>query len=205
MNKRKLHHKLVVLRRVPLWSFLVVGLVFLLIAVLALRQNNQNMIELREAVFAADEKNADVEGALKDLREYVYGHMNTNLAAGDNAIKPPIQLKHRYDRLVEAEQAKLQSSNGNLYTDAQNYCEANQPGGFSGSNRLDCIRQYLDSHGAADVAPVYIPDDLYKFDFVSPAWSPDLAGWSLVLAAVLLSLFVVRLVVEQAIRLQLKD
>lgn len=163
------------------------------------------MIDLRAAVFAADEQDDDVETALKDLREYVYSHMNTDLASGENAIKPPIQLKYRYERLVEAERAKSQTGTAdNLYIDAQNYCEASQPSGFSGSNRLACIREYLDNNGVSqDVSQIVIPDSLYKFDFVSPSWSPDLAGWSIVLSAVFFLLFIIRTIGELVVHKRL--
>lgn len=163
------------------------------------------MIALRETVFTADQENGDVETALRELREYVYAHMNTDLASGENAIRPPIQLKHRYERLVEAEQAKLQAQSGNedLYTAAQEHCERQQPSGFSGSNRLPCIREYLDAHGGQPPKEVVIPEDLYKFDFISPAWSPDLAGWSIVAAALCFILFALHVGSEYVIRRQL--
>ena len=177
MNKRKLHHVVARFRVLPTLLLFVDTLFFLGVAVLALRANNQKMIELRDAVFAADEENGDVESALKALREHVYNHMNTSLTAGDNAIRPPIQLKYRYERLLQEAQARLSTSNARLYTEAQNFCEEKFPGGFSGRNRLPCIRDYLDANGV-EATEVAIPEDMYKFDFASPSWSPDVAGWS---------------------------
>ncbi len=171
----------------------------LIIAVFSLRANNQKMIELRAAVFEADESDGDIETALQELREHVYGHMNTDLASGDNAIKPPIQLKYHYERLVLAEQKRLDVSNESVYTDAQNQCEREISSGFSGSNRLDCIRNYIEDHGVKQ-KQVNVPEDLYKFDFASPRWSPDLAGWSLVLAVLLFGLFVLRVLSEFLLR-----
>lgn len=190
MSKELLRKMYMRIKHAPYWAFLVLALVLFVVSIFALRANNQKMLELRAAVFTADEKNGDVEGALRDLREHVYAHMNTDLAVGDNAIRPPIQLKYRYERLVEAEQAKLQAgTNGDIYIRAQNYCEQRFPSGFSGSNRLPCIRDYLDRNGAQVSEETTIPEDLYKFDFVSPKWSPDLAGLSLVGGFVCLILF----------------
>jgi hypothetical protein len=45
------------------------------------------MIELREQVFEADKEDGDVEGALRELREHVHSHMNTDLASGENAVQ----------------------------------------------------------------------------------------------------------------------
>lgn len=158
------------------------------------------MIKLREAVYVADEQNGDVETALKNLRKYVYAHMNTDLAVGDNAIRPPLQLKHRYERLVEAERASKGQGGSDVYGEAQEYCERTQPTGFSGRNRLDCVRQYIDQHGGVKAEDVSIPDSLYKFDFISPRWSPDLAGWSLVLGIIFLGLFIARILIDYLIK-----
>lgn len=198
MHKRQIHHQLVRLRIFPQWGLLIAAVVCLLVAVFALRANNQKMIELRAAVFAADEQNGDIETALKNLREHVYAHMNTNLSAGENAIKPPIQLKYQYERLLAAEQEKLSGTNEQLYTAAQNYCEQQFPGGFSGSNRIPCIKEYIDAHGG-EVKLKEIPKEAYMFDFISPTWSPDLAGWSLVAAVILFILFILRFGSEQLI------
>ncbi len=157
-------------------------LVFILssvIAVSALRANNLHMIELRNKVYEADKNNGDVETALRNLREYIYSHMNTDPASGKNAIRPPIQLKYRYERLTAAEKAKVDAQNSQIYTDAQHYCEQQNSTAFSGRTRVPCIQQYVTSH-AIQQQPV--PDDLYKFDFVSPRWTPDLAGLSVLVA-----------------------
>jgi hypothetical protein len=204
MNKRKLNHELHQLKAVPIWTFLFLSIVFGLIAVFSLRSNNQKMIDLKDAVFAADEQDGDIETALKELREHVYGHMNTNLAAGDNAIKPPIQLKYRYERLLAAEQAKFGNTNEALYTAAQNHCEQQNPGGFSGSNRIPCIKEYIDAHGG-EVKLAEIPKEAYMFDFVSPSWSPDMAGWSIVLAIIFFVLFILHVFAEYFINKRIHE
>lgn len=199
MNKRRLHHVWTKLRNVKPWYFLVLTLISGVICVFALRANNEHMIKLRDDVYQADQNGGDVTGALQKLQAYVTRHMNTNLAAGPNAVYPPIQLKYTYDRLVQAQSAKLGQGNTNLYTDAEHYCEQQNPNGFSGRYRIDCVTQYVQSHGGS-VAPLSVPDSLYKFSFVSPPWSPDLAGWSL-LATIL---FVLLTVASYAIRFWLK-
>lgn len=200
MNKRYLHHYWTKIRPVSPWFLLVLCVLSAAVSVYALRSNNLRMIELREAVVKADEENGDTEKALRELREYVHSHMNTNLASGHGAIKPPIQLKHRYDRLANAEKERVAAKNSQIYTDAQAFCERQAPTGFSGGGRVPCIEQYVTQHG---VKAKPIPDDLYKFDFVSPTWSPDLAGWSLVAAAVFGFMFVFRWGMERLVRSQL--
>jgi hypothetical protein len=180
----KIHHHL--LRYIQARYFFAAFVIFAVIAVFALRDNNLHMVQLREAVYTADKNNGDIEGALQDLRTYVTGHMNTSLSAGNNTVYPPIQLKYTYERLVEAAGAQAANGNTTLYADAQKYCEKQIPTGFSGSNRLACIEQYIDAHGAGSNPVPNIPDSLYKFDFASPRWSPDLAGLSIVAAIICL-------------------
>lgn len=189
MNKRHAHHLWTKFRAVRPWHLLVLLLLCMSVSALALRHNNQTMVSLREAVYQADEEGGDVEGALRALRQHVYGHMNTGLAT-DNSVYPPIQLKHTYDRLVAAEQERVKNANEQIYTAAQQHCERLHPESFTGGPRVPCIREYVTSRG---VPTKVIPDSLYKFDFVAPKWSPDLAGWSVVATGVVAVLLIVRL------------
>jgi hypothetical protein len=150
-----------------------------------------------------DQQNGDVEAALRELREYMHSHMNTKLAV-EGGVYPPIQLKYRYERLVEAELAKTNSTN-NVYADAQKYCEANEPESFYGAGRLTCIQAYIDRQPNTPAAAPTIPDSLYKFNFASPVWSPDLAGWSIVFAALFGLLLVVRVVLDRWLKATLRS
>jgi hypothetical protein len=182
MNARRLHYFLVRLKRVK-YSYLLAALLFSgLVFVLAYRQNNLTALHLREKLLEVDKSNGDTEAALRDLREYTYSHMNAELTGGANNIYPPIQLKFRYERLVQAEKARVAQANSKLYNEAQAYCERLMPTGVS-RNRVPCIEDYVTRHNGQVEQP--IPDSLYKFNFVSPAWSPDLAGWSLVITVLL--------------------
>lgn len=203
MDKKQLHHRWRQLRVIKPWYFLVAAAIFGVISIFALRQNNLQMIALRDQVYQADQANGDTEAALRNLREYVYAHMNTNLASGGNSIYPPIQLKYSYERALAAAQANGADANSAIYTQAQAECEKRFPQGLSGSGRIPCIQQYITDHGITQsMAPAA---SLYQFDFVSPVWSPDLAGWSLVLTAVCLALFVLRWLGERWMRAELAD
>jgi preprotein translocase subunit SecF len=190
MKNHLLHHLWVRFRRVHPYYFLIIFILISIIAVFSLRQNNQNMVKLRSEVYTADKDNGNVEVALQNLRTYVYAHMNTDLASGPNAVYPPIQLSYTYNRLQQAEQQQVDATNATVYTDAQNYCQAQNSVSFSGRTRVPCIEAYVQQHGAK-VVP--IQPALYEFDFVSPTWSPDLAGFSLVLSFLVLILFVISL------------
>jgi hypothetical protein len=149
MNKKRLHHVWRYLRRIRPWYFLALTVIFGTICLVSLRHNNEQMVRLRNAVYAADKDNGDVQDTLHALQQYVYSHMNTSLSSGPNAVHPPIQLKYTYERAQAAQATQLQQTNNSLYNEAQHYCEQQDPVDFSGRNRVPCIENYVLSHGAA--------------------------------------------------------
>jgi len=166
------------LKETPTWVWLALFLISAIITTQQLRHNNFEMIKLRNAVYASDKSGKGVDQALNNLRGYVYAHMNTDLSSGGNTIKPPIQLQYTYQRLVAAEQKRVNEATQNIYRDAQSYCLAHEASQY----REDCFKRYVDAH---DVKANSIPAALYQFDFAGPAWSPDLAGWSLIVSVLL--------------------
>lgn len=203
MHKRKLHHVFVALRRFG-YRYLVLALcVSSITAIFALRSNNVTVLKLRDEVLLSDKNNGDVEGALRKLRIYMYGHMNTNLASGSSAVRPPIQLKYRYERLVQAERQRVSEETLKVNADAQSICEQKFPKSAGGTTaRIPCVENYISTHTPVERQ---IPDSLYKFDFVSPRWSPDLAGWSIAVSVVLAFIIVLRFVIEYGLRHHLKN
>lgn len=188
------------LRPLKAWYFLLLAVVFGVISLSSLRQNNFEMIKLRDAVAVADQNNGDVEKALQDLRRHVYGHMNTDLSSGPNAIKPPIQLKYRYDRLMAAEQDRVKQVNAGVTAAADVACTAQYPATGYNAQRVTCVQEYVAAHASKAGS---VPDSLYKFDFVSPRWSPDLAGWSLVLSGLNILIFIVLVFLKRSLHKKL--
>ena len=186
-------------RPVKIWYLIALAIISGVICVMALRNNNQQMGRLREAVYTADKNDTDVVGALQKLQVYVNSHMNTSLAAGNTSVYPPIQLKYTYQRLQDAAQEKAATSNTTLYSEAQKYCEQQDSTDFSGRNRIPCIEEYVSSHGG--VTAQKVPDSMYKFDFASPTWSPDFAGWMLALTVLFVFLLVVRIALGLILKL----
>ena len=172
--------------------FGVVTVFFVTLSILGLISNSNGAKKRYDALIAVDQAGGDVETSLKELRTFIYSHMNTQIGS-ELGVKPPIQLKGTYERLVALEEEKALKSNDALYAEAQAYCESTQPSGFSGRNRLDCITTYIDTHGVK-VEPKVIEDDFYKFDFVPPRWSPDVAGFSILLASVFGVVFAIDLI-----------
>lgn len=194
INRRKVHHTYTKLRPLKAWPFLAASLLFLLIGIYGLRQNNYEMIRLRDEVIEADKNNGDVEGALAELRSFVYGHMNTDLNSGKLAInEPPLQLKYRYDRLAAQQEATVSKQNEQIKKKAASICAQRYPGAGFNSPRVNCVADYVRQNG---VQVGDVPSDLYKFNFISPRWSPDLAGLSLLASAIFFTLFIIKLLVN---------
>lgn len=202
MDKRTLHHILTKIRPISYWYFFVAFVISASVSIGALRNNNLTAVKLRNQLTQVDKQDGNVSLALNNLREYIYGHMNTNLASGPDAIYPPIQLKYTYQRLEAANGASANATNSQVYTDAEYYCQQAIPNGFSGRYRVTCIENYVTTHGAkAQTVPVA----LYEFDFVSPFWSPDLAGWSIIVTIIFFILFLTRFILEKWLNYRLKS
>ncbi len=171
-------------RRLISWA--ITGLLIILLTgsgflgIYSLRQNNLEMLRLREAVFAADRDDGDTAAALSKLQIFVVSHMNTNLPKlGDQKA---IQLKYTYEREVAAESSRVAAARTALNSEATEYCQKT----YSTSSfavRSQCVQDYFTTH---PIKSVDISADLYGYDFVTPFWVPDIAGLSL-LASVLLA------------------
>jgi hypothetical protein len=174
------------------------------LCVYALRQNNLTMVRLRTAVYETDANGGDVETALNNLRQFVYSHMNTNLRSGSSS-EPPIQLVNRFNAAVEAEEARIAALTGaanQVYVDAQRQCEISS---VPLTVRAQCIQDYVSAHGTG-IPQLNLPDkSFYTFDFASPTWSPDLAGYSMLAAIGFGLLLIIRIVTGLFIRRYLKQ
>lgn len=157
------------------------------------------MLSLRDAVFAADAaEGGDVSGALSNLQRYVTAHMNTSLPKlGDEKA---IQLKYTYDRLVAAEDQRVSAERVSIADAAAAFCESALPN-VRLTVRAQCVQEYI------EVRPVTartIPKELYTFDFVSPLWSSDAAGWLVVSFIIASVVLLVRVVSGILVRRSLK-
>lgn len=192
-DKRKLHHWLVMLRHIKLWQLLIVLVLLAAASAYLLRQNNLDMVERRNLVKQADEQAGDVQKALTSLQTYVSAHMNTQLGEG-------VFLEHTYQRTYDEAVQKAASAvnpNSQAYKDIEAGCRADYTRTGSFSAYMGCIESKVKalSPGSDPLAGVKPPViELYKFNFVSPLWSPDFAG-----LAVLATLFVTLLIMLRLI------
>lgn len=205
-DRRQLKYRLQRLRQVKTWQLLVILFLMTLVAATLLRLNNLGMVERREAVIAAD-KNGDTQKtreALIELQRYVSGHMNTDLGNG-------VYLETAYARDRDAAiTAASDSSNPNsaVYQQAAIDCRARFQGGAESfrNDYVACVAERVGtlSQGQAASALKLPPVDNYRFDYVSPLLSFDLAGLAVVICGLIVFVIVTRLITLGVLRALLK-
>ncbi len=202
-DKGKIKHSIGELQRIKTWQLLVLLVIVAFIAATFLRLNNIGMVQRREAVINADEagKEQAIIERLSDLQRYVSAHMNTDLGQG-------VYLEKSYNRdLQEWQTAKYGDANpnGNIYKKAQEVC-APQFSYYSYAY-LQCTTNELAKYpAAADPASDSSKprQEAYIHSFSSPTWSPDFAGWTVLLCGVIIIMIIVRLISIGILQLMLK-
>lgn len=190
------------LQRIKTWQLIVLLVIVGFVAATFLRLNNIAMMERREAVLAAD-KEGDQDKIIQrlyDLQRQVSGHMNTELGRG-------VYLQASYSRDVEKWQATQygdSNPNGNIYKKAQEVC-APKFSHYSAAY-LQCTTSELAKYPAAanPATDTSKPrQEAYIHAFSSPIWSPDFAGWSVLLFAIILGLILARFITLGVLTLML--
>jgi hypothetical protein len=202
-DKRRVRKTIKDLQRVKTWQLLVLLILAVFIAATFLRLNNIGMVERRAAVIAADKagNEANTIQRLYDLQQYVSAHMNADLGKG-------VYLESTYQRDSQAalnQASGDQNPNGNIYKKAQEVCAPR----FShySTAYLQCTTSELAKYPASSdlIGAVKLPSaSAYLHDYESPLWSPDFAGWSVVVCLVLVLMIVARLVSIGILKLMLR-
>lgn len=204
-DKHQLRHRLWQLRLIKTWQLLIVLILLLFVAATLLRLNNLGMVERRNAVIAAD-KRGDEEAsfrAIVDLQHYVSTHMNASLGKG-------VYLEHKYNRDRDAAlRSATQTSNPNspVYQQASIECRARWQGGVASfrNDYVQCVIEKVSGLSAGRAAALKLPHaDMYRYDFVSPLWTPDFTGFSVVLCILVVIIIFGRLVTVGILRLLLR-
>lgn len=202
-DKRKIQRSIRQLQRIKTWQLVILLVLSCLIAATFLRLNNIGMVERRNAVRVADEAgNSDITiNRLYDLQRYVSAHMNTDLGKG-------VTLEASYKRDFQKAQdvaANDGNPNGNIYKKAQEVC-APQFDRWSYAY-IQCTTGELAKYPAASDLRTDVKEpviDIYQHDFYSPIWSPDFAGWSVLLSAFLAVMIIIRIVSLLILRILLR-
>ncbi len=201
-NKRQVKQDIKKLQRVQIWQLVILFILFGFLSATFLRLNNIGMIDRRDAVTSADEQGDDTktQNRLYDLQRYVSSHMNTDLGKG-------VFLSASYSRdrnELIARAATDINPNGNIYEKVQEICRP-QFSRYSFAY-IQCTLNELEKYQAGSnlVSTVSLRTEPYIHDFASPLWSPDFAGWSLVICGVILSIIIIRLTSVGILKLLLR-
>ena len=203
-DKRRVQRSIRQLQRVKTWQLVILLILATFLAATFLRLNNIGMIERRSAVLAADEAD-DSEATINrlyDLQRYVSSHMNTDMGKG---VYLESSYKRDYQKAID-QAASDSKPNGTIYKKAQDVC-APQFSRYSYAY-LQCTTSELAKYPAASdpASAVKTPlADTYLHVFVSPLWSPDFAGWSVVLWILLALMLVTRIISLLALRIMLRQ
>lgn len=198
VDKGKLHHWYQKARRIKTWQLVIVILLFSMLSVYLLRQNNLGMISRREAVVSADQKDGNIDLALKNLRTYMMHHMNTRM-------NQPIELQYSYNRdvqnLMNAAANSGSAANADVYHQAQQECVNNDIPVYA-----QCVISKTESVGGTNpVTQIQYPSvALFSYQFYSPVWSPDLAGFTVLITLLLVVCLVIRIIGLWLVRRTLK-
>ncbi len=208
-DKKRVRKGIKQLQRIKTWQLVILLLLVGLVAATFLRLNNIGMVERRDAVKAGDETGDSdaLKNRLYDLQRYVSAHMNTD--PGKIALINSYQRDSQ--KAKEAAQAAGDNNpNGNVYQKAADVCDPigkAQGWRWPDPRYIACVDTELSKYPATNgpVAKIELPDvNLYYHSFLAPVWSPDFAGWSLVICFILVVIIIGRLVGLLVLRLLLR-
>ena len=191
------------LQRVKTWQLIIVLIIVGFVAATFLRLNSIGMVQRRDALITADKEgnNDAIINRLYDLQQFVSAHMNTDLGRG-------VYLEHSYNRDLQDWQQNQYGDtnpNGNIYKKAQEIC-APQFSNYSYAY-LQCTTNELAKFpAAADPATDTSKprQEAYIHAFTAPIWSPDFAGWSVLVFGVVLLLIIIRFISLVSLQLMLR-
>ncbi len=201
-DKRQVRRSIRQLQYVKTWQLVIVLLLVGFVAATFLRLNNIGMVERRDAVLSADKAGDGtvIQARLYDLQRYVTAHMNADMGT--------IYLENTYKRdsqqIIDAASGD-NNPNGNIYKKAQDVCRPR----FSGYSQayLQCTVNYLAQYAPAGdpASTVKLPPaDAYRHSFASPLWSPDFAGWTVLVCTLIVVMIIARFLGLFALRMMLK-
>lgn len=191
------------LQRVKTWQLIILLIIVGFVAATFLRLNNIGMIQRREAVISADKAGDEqiMIQRLLDLQHYVSNHMNTELGRG-------VYLENSYNRDLQNWQTSQygdSNPNGNIYKKAQEVC-APQFSNYSYAY-LQCTTNELAKYPSAQSPATDTSkprQEAYIHAYSSPLWSPDFAGWSILVFVAIILLIIIRLISLLILQFMLK-
>ncbi len=202
-DKRTVRRSIKQLQRVKTWRLVVLLILMLFLTATFLRLNNTGMVARRHAIAAADKSGNvdDIAARIYDLQRYSAAHMNANTGV--------FYLQEQYNRDVQKQAVDASGSGSARALEIRRAAEDVCKPQFNGWSQayVRCYVDELNKHPADEIASakLQLPSAAqYRYSFVSPAWSPDFAGWSIVICFGLLFMIAMRLMSMVVLRLLLK-
>ena len=213
IDKKKTKFRIKRLSQIKTWQLVILLIMSGFISATFLRLNNVGMVERRESVENADKAGdiVNLQQRLYDLQRYVSTHMN----ADPGKIALDHTYKQMYDRkLKEFEEEIKNQSNNDTVSKVRAVCDAKaQQGGYgrfttqADPRYINCINEEWAKCPAAKATNLQFEapsTEPYYHTFVSPIWSADYAGWSLLVTIFIAVIIVMRLVVLGMLKLMLR-
>jgi len=201
-DKKQVRQNIGRLQRIKTWQLVVLLLLVSLIAATFMRLNNVGMIERRTAVFAADKRGdrEQVKQNLYALQRYSSAHMN----AGTGVL----YLETLYKQDVEKARKAAETDSGlgaRVMREADAMCRLQFGGNYQAYSV--CVaaeqRKYTGVNGTS--IEVILPNpELYRHAYFSPLWSPDFAGWTVLLGIAIALVIIARLLGLMILKLLLR-
>jgi hypothetical protein len=206
MSRRVFHRFWRVARYVRTWHLIVLLVLCSLASVELLRQNSLGMIERKNEVKMADEQGDQqkIQAALAELQRYVSMHMNTSM--GDKGIYLEKTYQRAYERAVQ-DNLTHDVTGRTLYDQADAACQSVFNKTYSFPAYTQCVAGKLSVQaGGHDPLSVVKPPavDLFRYNFVSPGWSPDAAGIAVLVSVLLIVALLARLLLALMLGLILR-
>ena len=213
IDKKKTKFRIKRLSQIKTWQLVILLIMSGFISATFLRLNNVGMVERRESVEHADKAGdmVNLQQRLYDLQRYVSTHMN----ADPGKIALDHTYKQMYDRkLKEFEEEIKNQSNNDTVSKVRAVCDARaRQGGYGRATTqadpryVSCINEEWEKYPAAKVANLQFEapsTEPYYHTFVSPIWSADYAGWSLLVTIFIAMIIVMRLIVLGMLKLMIR-
>lgn len=192
------------LKKAKTWQLLLVLVLTAFIAATFLRLNNIGMIHQRDAVLKADKELSDKKAKQEiiKLQNYVSSHMNSDMGRG--IILENIYQRD-YDKAINSA-IDGHNTNSDAYQKAAIECRSRFKGGRESfrNDYVTCVEGIVgalpENQQTANVPLL----ENYHYNFASPLISFDIAGLSVVLAGILISFILLRLIALYTLKFVIK-
>lgn len=188
-------------------------------------EDDEGKVSEGETQRPQEEITADIAEKVKALKSFTESHTvvnfidkngNTEIVLGTG----PFYLEHQYNRLALAALQQAQAlaatitddnPNGNVYAYANSVCQpqAIRYGwAWNSAQFIACMTGEINKYPATDYITeqisASIPNTaLFRYDFISPVWSPTPAGFMILLSVLLALVIVIRVITWLLLRIAL--